>query len=105
MKKVVFLLTLLALVPATVWCSEALKSPVPTTVKAFTPAPAKPAEAALAALFATHCEANLACQSPYIGYLHCEGEQYCLDNGYTEVDCDGHVQTCQCGFIPPEYCP
>jgi hypothetical protein len=39
-----------------------------------------------------------------MGYLYCEGDSYCI-SGDTWVDCDGHVQYCECGLIPPEYCP
>ena len=98
------LLTLLILVAAASWGEDAKETAQPAMVEPAASAPSGPADLMPVPLLASSCEANVTCRPPWMGYLHCEGDSYCISSD-TWIDCDGHVQYCECGLIPPEYCP
>jgi hypothetical protein len=98
------LLTLLVLVTATAWGGGTPGSAPPAAVGTAALSPFRPADLTPAPRFASTCESHVICRYPFNGYLHCEGDAYC-DSGETWVDCDGQLQECPCGLMPPNYCP
>lgn len=98
------LLTLLVLVTATAWGGVGPGSAPLVPGKPAALSPAKSADLTPAPRFTSACQVSVICRYPYNGYLHCEGDWYC-DSGETWVDCDGQLQECPCGLMPPNYCP